>query len=280
MGDGGSAELPGTRRSPWAGALAPLAVLAGVAAMMATATLLRPLARLRLSLLAAEVALALPALIALMTRARPLVGLRPVPPLTAALAVCSGLALWAASLGLLELQYSIWPPPRGYLDDFHGLHRKLRPQGPADALLSLSAIALAPAACEEILFRGLALGALAVAVGGGPAVVISALLFGLIHVDVTAGGATLYRVPFAIGVGLLLGLLRVRTRSVLPAMLAHAVLNALTFMAAMNVAAPEGAPAPRPLMGASLFIAGLAAQAWLWRRIPRAILDPPRKEPS
>ena len=68
-------------------------------------------------------------------------------------------------------------------------------------MLSVLAIAVAPAVCEELLFRGLVLHSLLPLLRTAGAVAASALLFGLIHLDFSSGGATLYRVPFAIAVG-------------------------------------------------------------------------------
>ena len=58
----------------------------------------------------------------------------------------------------------------------------------------------------------------------------SALLFGLIHLDPAGDAAAFTRIPFAILVGVGLGLLRVRTRlAASRPILAHAVLNTITF---------------------------------------------------
>jgi membrane protease YdiL (CAAX protease family) len=132
--------------------------------------------------------------------------------------------LWIGGLGLLQLQQLVWPPPPGYLELFRQLHDRLRPRDALEALTSVAAIALAPALCEELVYRGTLLPAL-LRWGRGPAIVVSALAFGLMHFD----GAVLYRAPFACAVGLGLGALRVRSGSLLAPAIAHAVLNTLTF---------------------------------------------------
>jgi len=246
---------------------APLLVLAGVAAMTIAAAFTAPLGA-RPMLIAAELALAAPALVALaLPRWRPALALRPVRPSVIALALASGAALWVASLGLMELQYTVWTPPPGYLQEFQRLHDVLRPRGALDAVLSVIAIAVAPGICEELLFRGLVLDALSSRLRTAAAVLLSAVLFGVIHLDPSSSGATLYRVPFAIAVGVGFALLRLRSGSLFPAMLAHALVNATTFAAALQEPVTATLPAPRPWLGLGLLVGGAAAFAWLLSRL-------------
>jgi membrane protease YdiL (CAAX protease family) len=259
-----------TDRSPRAPAalhpaVAPVAVVAGLVAMFAAGAVAGPLG-LRAVLIVAEVALAWPALLAAFwPEPRRALALRPVSSRTVLIAIGSGMALWAASLGLLELQYALWPPPPGYLQEFQRLHETLRPRGAADALFSVTAIAAAPAVCEELLFRGLVLPALVPALGNALAVAATSLLFGIIHLDVTGGAATLYRVPFAVLVGAGFALLRLRGGSLVPAMLAHGVLNTITFATALQSPLPQQMPPAEPALGLALLLGGGAAQAGLLR---------------
>jgi membrane protease YdiL (CAAX protease family) len=245
--------------------VAPVAVVAGLAAMVLASALAAPLG-LRGTLIVAEIALASPALLgAFWPQPRRALGLNSIGLRAALVALASGAALWAASLGLLELQYMVWPPPPGYLQQFQALHESLRPRNAADMALSLAAIAAAPAVCEELLFRGLVLPALVPALGTGLAVAASSLLFGIIHFDLSSGGATLYRVPFAVLVGAGFALLRLRGGSLALAVLAHGMLNAMTFTAALQSPLPAELPPPRPGLGAGMFLGGAAVQAWLLR---------------
>jgi sodium transport system permease protein len=236
-----------------------------------------PAARLGLrpALVISELGLVAPGLILAVLLRRPLgrtlaldaSGLRHATPLSLAF----GATLWIASLGLFEVQYSLWAPPPGYLEAFRRLHEALRPGGPLDALVSLLAIAIAPAVCEEVLFRGLVLPALLRPLGAWGAAVVSALLFGMIHLDFAGGGLSLYRVPFAAVVGLGLAALRLRAGVLGPAILAHAALNAITFSAAPFTDDPSlGLPDPRPGLGLLLFATGAGATLGLLRRVPRA----------
>src|SRR5262245_49820933 len=215
---------------------------------------------LRAALVISELLLATPALLAILLLGVDLrngVGLRRVAGRNLAVSVALGATLWSLSLGLFELQYALWKAPPGYLESFQRLHDVLRPTGPLDALVSLFAIAIAPAACEELLFRGAALPAL-VGLGAWAAAILSSLLFGVIHLDAASGGLSLYRVPFAVVVGLGLAAIRLRTGALPPAIVAHATLNAITFAAVPLTMASEGAPPEaRPLFGAALFAGGL-----------------------
>jgi membrane protease YdiL (CAAX protease family) len=255
--------------------LALPAVVAGVAGMMVAAWATAALG-VRPMLIASELALAAPALVALaVPRWRASLGVRPVSAVAVGLALASGGALWAASLGLLELQYAVWAPPPGYLQQFQRLHEMLRPRGPADAALSLAAISIAPAVCEELLFRGFVLQALRGPLGTAAAVALSTAFFAVIHLDFSGSGPTLYRVPFAFAVGVGFALLRLRSGSLLPAMVAHAVVNATTFGAALQEAPVTVLPDPRPWLGAALLAAGGAALAVLLPRVrPAAATSP------
>jgi membrane protease YdiL (CAAX protease family) len=234
---------------------------------------------LRPALVISEIALVAPALVFAGLLRRPLAqtlaldatGLRRVNLLSLGF----GATLWLASLGLFEVQYSLWAPPPGYLEAFRRLHEALRPSGPVDALVSLLAIAIAPAVCEELLFRGLVLPAFLRPLGTWGAACVSALLFGVIHLDFAGGGLSLYRVPFAAVVGLGLAALRLRAGMLGPAILAHAALNAITFAAAPFTDDPSlGLPDPRPGLGFLLFAAGAGASGGLLRRLPAGLARP------
>ena len=172
-----------------------------------------------------------------------------------AAAAASGFGLWVAGLGLLQVQQTVWPPPAGYLEAFQRLHTQLRPNGPLEAVASVAAIAIAPAICEEVLFRGALLPAL-LRWGRPTAVLVSALVFGLMHVDATGAGAVLYRVPFAFAIGVGLALLRLRSGSLLAPGLAHAVLNTLTFAVVAAGAGDTPAGAASPFLGVGMLAAG------------------------
>ncbi len=93
-------------------------------------------------------------------------------------------------------------------------------------VLIVISLGLIPGICEEIFFRGLLLSAVRRQLRAGGAVLATAVAFGLFHV-VLAGGAAPSRFLPSLLMGLLLGWITLRTRSILPAMLLHATHNSL-----------------------------------------------------
>ena len=91
-------------------------------------------------------------------------------------------------------------------------------------LLTLQALAVVTPLSEEILFRGFALRGLLPSIGPGPAVVATALLFSVLHLEPQV------MIPIFI-TGLALGLLYVKTGSVWPCIAAHAGQNTLALLA-------------------------------------------------
>jgi membrane protease YdiL (CAAX protease family) len=249
-----------------------IAALLGTAAMVAGSAWLVRLVPLRLAIVVASAFLALPGLVAALFVTGSLLDtlcLRGVRARAVALAMAAGLGLWVASLGVLELQYFFWAPPPGYLEGFRSLHEALRPKGPLDGLWSLVAIAIAPAVFEEILVRGLVLPALRPSIGDAAAVAVSALFFAVMHFDG-------YRFVFTLTVGAALGILRLRTGSLWPSILAHATLNGLTFVAAPWLDDPTAPlPDPRPGVGLALLAAGAVVSFFAFRHSRRTVFDSP-----
>jgi sodium transport system permease protein len=264
-----SGSLP--RRTSLHPALAVLAVVLGVALMTFAGRAVAPHG-LRSALAAAEIALALPGIVLLALSGVPVaagLGLTRVPGRTMMLAALAGGTLWAASLGLMNMQFVIWRPPPAFLDSFRALHLALRPANAADAVLSVIAIAVMPAVCEETLFRGVVLPSFARA-GAAAGLVGSATLFALIHIDSVASQAVFYRLPFAFAVGLGLATLRLLTGSLVASMAAHAVLNTITFGTVfLTGAASQAMEEPEAFSGSVLLLAGAAATAFLFRAVRR-----------
>jgi membrane protease YdiL (CAAX protease family) len=265
-------SLPRLSLSP-AAALVSLA--AGVLLLAVAARALFPI-DLRLALMGSELALVAPSLLALAAARIPLargLALRPIGVGVVALSAAIGLALWVASLGLIELQASVWPPSREYLETFRQLHEALHPRGPLDALVSLTAIALLPAACEESLLRGIVLPSL-LRLGDRWAIGLSAVIFALIHWDA-------YRFAFPLLLGLALGVLRLRSGSLWPSFTMHGLFNAATFVSVPFLDPPTAElPEPHPALGALLLGVGSLACILLIRRFPSLTAGeaPPRLE--
>ncbi len=259
---------------PHLGAAAGVTVAAlGVIAMVGGVVFFGRVAHfsVRTSLVLGSVLLLLPGFLALLARGLPLkeaLALRGADARMMWVAAGLGLGLWVLSLGLLELQFAVWPPPAAYIEGFRALHAALRPSGPVDWLWSLAAIAAVPALCEELLVRGIVLPSFRPSLGPALAVVASALVFALIHLDA-------YRFLFTFAAGLVLGAIRLRSGLLLPSMLTHGLLNTLTFVAAPFLDDPaQPLPDPRPLLGAALFTGGLVVTFLLLRRL-RSVDDAP-----
>ncbi len=94
------------------------------------------------------------------------------------------------------------------------------PTTPMELLVGLLQMAAIPALVEELAFRGIALGVLR-KYGDGFAIVVSALLFGMLH-------GNFIQIPFAFCMGLILGYSVVRTGSIVPAIVIHFINNAMS----------------------------------------------------
>ena len=260
MDTGGS--VPGRTTVPPVLALG--SVIVGLVAMPLVMVMALPRG-MRFALVLSELVLVAPGVLAVVACGVPwrdLMDRWPLDRRTAVLMLAAGASLWVGSLGLLELQYAVWAPSPGYLEAFRRLHEALRPDGPLDALVSVAAIALVPAACEELLVRGIVLPSLLRVTRPSAAIAISAVLFAVIHLDP-------YRTVFTLVLGLALGYLRVRTGSLAACVLAHAALNAMTFAVVPFADDPsQGLPDPRPLVGLAMLLAGSAATAVVVRFLP------------
>ncbi len=88
-------------------------------------------------------------------------------------------------------------------------------------LLMLLCVGILPAILEEFAVRGVVMGLLRKRFSDGASIMISAVLFGLLH-------GNLQQIPFAFGVGLILGYATVYSGSLLPAMIIHAMNNSMS----------------------------------------------------
>jgi len=105
-----------------------------------------------------------------------------------------------------------------------------------DTLLAILLVSVLAPVVEEMLFRGLILRGFLARYPRWPAIVASALLFGASHLNIY---------QFAVGVllGLPLGWLYERTRSLIPCIALHAAYNACVTWLDLQEAPPEGAAA-------------------------------------
>lgn len=137
----------------------------------------------------------------------------------------SEIYLWAA-LGVVPVGMVsgllIWPVieamPWLISKELEFFVRLSRFSAPGVYLFYALALSVGPALSEELAFRGLILQGLRSRLGAGVAIVLTALLFGVIHLDPLQGLSAFFT-------GLYLGYLTVRSESIYPAIAAHGFNN-------------------------------------------------------
>jgi sodium transport system permease protein len=149
------------------------------------------------------------------------VGMAKARPLQLLAAGFLGLVLWpiaheiylaSAGIGLSSLGEDQLQRAKQLLDELQGM--------PFWAILL--ALAVVPAVCEEVFFRGFLFSALRSAISSWQTIAATAILFGLFH-EVLGPG----RFLASAFLGLVLGWVRLRTRSVWPCMVLHMLHNGL-----------------------------------------------------
>lgn len=143
------------------------------------------------------------------------------------LAVAVAVGCWLFSIGYraAAIYFGITPPASAGVD----LARTFGP-GTAGLVLTVLVVGLAGPLLEEMLLRGVVLGAVARRLGAWLAIIGSAFAFALLHASLWS------LLPLTVlGVGL--GWLAVRSRSLWPAVLAHVLYNAVLVAAAFYAVA-------------------------------------------
>ena len=170
-------------------------------------------------------------------------------------AVIVGCTSWLAIAGLLM---RIAPPPDALVKALERL--LMLGDSPMPLWVVLLAVALTPAVCEELFFRGFVLSGLR-SLGRWPAIGISALLFAVAH-------ASIYRLLPTLALGLILGYLVWTTRSIASSMIVHALNNGLIAWMSQTPAAATSLgfdPTSKVLpLGPTLVATAICAAALLW----------------
>ncbi len=135
-------------------------------------------------------------------------------------AVLFGLGSWAIAIELQSLQESVLPMPQSIRDALSHTDQALAELSLGAALLCAGVL---PAVCEELLFRGFLLAGLRRRMRRGWVLVGVAIVFALYH-------ALIYRFAITALLGLALAYLCWQSRSVFPAMLAHAMHNGMVIL--------------------------------------------------
>lgn len=186
-------------------------------------------------------------------------------------ALLMGTSSWAIAQQFVALQTRLIPPSEALQEVSRQIGNQLA-SAPLWQVLVLMAIV--PAIAEEFMFRGFVLSGLSQTLRKWPAILATALTFGVYHFVVD-------RIPVTALLGMCLGYLCWQSRSIWPAMLFHAMHNGL--ITSINTVSPEtvkwlGVPdAVNGLLPARLFVpalglflAGLAIAASARRDKPDA----------
>ncbi|HWO23122.1 MAG TPA: CPBP family intramembrane glutamic endopeptidase [Kofleriaceae bacterium] len=194
-----------------------LLVLAALATLIAVAKIAIGLgAPLHVALAAAQLGmLALTLLVLRAARLPPrALGIAPAQARYLAAAVLIGASIWYLNLALIDLLFDVAP------EEVEALQRIVE-RPPLGAVLL--AIALVPAVCEEVLFRGALLRALAARIAPAAALGIAAAMFAVYHFK------PVQMLP-TFTLGIVLGALSLRAGSILPSVIAHGLNNTMAIV--------------------------------------------------
>lgn len=157
-------------------------------------------------------------------------GLRPLRPAAALGALLAGLGGALVGLPATRIINRIIEPPPELMKEFVKIGEQLTPQSPVDVVVVFALVALLPGICEEALHRGVLMRGLLARFGPVTAIVTSGLLFGVFHLSV-------YRLVWTAALGVMLGWIAYRARSIVSSMIAHAALNgSLVLLSALPAA--------------------------------------------
>lgn len=189
--------------------------------------------------------------------------------------IAAGLIAAAWIFVSLELVYwmnRLLPMPEAFAESFETLFTHALDQHGLTAVLVV--IALSPAICEELAFRGLILSAVKRRMGGLGAVIVVGLLFGAFHLSI-------YRLAPTAVTGFLLTYLALRTGSVWPCIAVHALYNGCLIVLSTGTGPlpwagfdpatveKEGLPPALVLGALAVLTIGVALLEWSRRRADR-----------
>ncbi len=136
------------------------------------------------------------------------------------LSALAGLSLWIV---LLQMESGMMSDARK--EELVKLFGSLQIQiGAIPLPVKLLALAIIPAFCEEIFFRGLLFSAWRRSLGAWPTIIFTGLVFGLFHILIRDAVVLERFLPTAL-LGILLGAVRERTNSLWPGILLHVLNN-------------------------------------------------------
>lgn len=186
-------------------------------------------------------------------------------PRVAISALALGISAWAIILTYMQLQNQFLPLPTTGLPSLEKLFRG--GETTFGLIKVLLVVAVTPAICEELVFRGLLMSAFRSRVSDSKAIVYTALLFGLFHMSVHRFVPTFF-------LGLLLGIVLVRGGSIALTILFHVLHNGVVSLLTLrgqswlswDMSANPAPPVPLFLAASAVFAFGLW---WLLPRVKR-----------
>jgi ABC-2 type transport system permease protein/sodium transport system permease protein len=182
-------------------------------------------------------------------RIRPALGLTRPHPAALVAGLCFGLSTWILAQGWFAFQQN-WLPMAPEMERAYEQMEAIL--GHVSPLVMIVFLALIPAICEELFFRGYALSGLRGGLGKVGAVLVVAVAFGVYHQSV-------HRLIVTSALGALFGLLVIQYRSIWPAMLAHFLHNGLSGLGARD----DGLKPLLTRLGYALNDAGLPPVPWM-----------------
>lgn len=184
--------------------------------------------------------------------------IRPVSAQVALLSIAAGAAMHFPLVELMTVLAQQFPALAPDEDTLRQVEQMTRIDGPVRAITVPLTVVVIAAGTEELVFRGLLLPALRPQLGGLGALALTAVLFGVFHLDESAA-------IYGTIAGLVLGAIALRTGSVVPCIAFHGAFNAvplvlpeeLVAIPGFNVAEAE-AHMPLSLVLASLVVFAIA----------------------
>ena len=132
-------------------------------------------------------------------------------------AILIGLSAWAPAYEIDVLQQRLMGVPEALVQSSEAMAATLKAMPLVHVLV---VIAVVPAVCEELLFRGFLLGGVGAAVGRWGGIIVSAAVFGVFHFY-------LFRFVVTTGLGIVMAYLCWQSRSIVPGMIVHVLHNGL-----------------------------------------------------
>lgn len=137
-------------------------------------------------------------------------------------ALCIGTSTWILASAWLAVQQMWMPMDETFIQQLEGMLGWLKD---TPLLLIVLFMAILPALCEELFFRGYALSGVRAGMGRWGAIVIIGIAFGVYHQSV-------HRLVTTVALGMLFAALVLQSRSIFPAMLAHMMHNTILILTA------------------------------------------------